>query len=100
MTEYTLGMQFQKLLTEEVANELLMGGKIIDEFLPNDKKMLNRSGFLLIEYSEPKKIKNDEREFYYAKYRIIGDGKPKFYLAMQYIKMRIKEVKKRAWKNR
>jgi hypothetical protein len=89
---------FQKLLTEEVAEELLSGSKIIDYYLPENKVRSN--GYILIEYVNPKKEERGERTFFYAQYNISSGESPKFYLGTQYIKMGIKEVKKRAWNNK
>ena len=83
--------KFIKLLTKEVATELLAGGRIIDHYLP-DKK--DSAEYILIEYAHPKKEKNDNREFYYGQYNVLNN---KFYLGIQYVNMRKKAVKERAW---
>lgn len=86
----------RKFMTEAVERQLLSGSKIIDYYLPTNKKSIS-NGYILIEYSIPIQEEGDDRTFYFAKYGIYSlSRKPFFYLATQYIKLRRKEVIARA----
>lgn len=92
--EISSSQKLQAMMTDEFASQLLRGAKIIDSFLPHG--MENKS-FVLIAFDEPIKYDKDDRKFYYRQYGVLNG---KFYHATDYVKMRVKEVRKRAWGNR
>lgn len=85
----------KEMMCEELANELLEGGKIISAFCLD----IPGTGFILLEKSEPTKEDGDERMFYFSKYGILklkSYDKPSLFLATQYTKMSKREVIKRS----
>lgn len=76
-----------------LSQELLDGGKIIEHFFPGKDR-----GFVVIERQRPVKDEKDGREFWFALYEkaaYVGDHE--FYEAVQYVKLRRKEVIRRAY---
>jgi hypothetical protein len=90
--------RFSKFIGGELANELLNGASIIEAYLPE-----NKPGLLILERNFPLIEDNpkfgEPREFWFVRYQQ-HKANEEFFRGTDYVKMRRKEIIKRAFADR
>ncbi len=95
MTTSTVLTKLEKMkswMSDELLGEILSGARVIGTHFPHNDK-----GFLLLVREKPVTDPKDGRLFFYAYYEKPADME-RFYLASEFVKVRVDHAKKMAYK--